>query len=103
MIMTAHVVYDDLDPATIATTSPRIVRDLLRASWGYDGLVVSDDLDMVAAQGLTPAEMADALTAADVDLALVGRDLDRAEALARAFPPAPATRRRLAAALTVNS
>ena len=100
MIMTAHVVYDALDPTTIATTSPVIVRDLLRTRWGYDGLVISDDLDMVAAQGLSPSEMATALTTAEVDLALVGRDLDRAEALARAFLPSPATRRRLAAALS---
>ncbi len=100
MIMTAHVLYDALDPTTIATTSPVIVRELLRTTWGYDGLVISDDLDMVAAQGLSPASLAAALTDADVDLALVGRDLDLAEALARAFPPSPATRRRLEAALS---
>lgn len=100
MIMTAHVVYDALDPAAIATTSVPIVRGLLRDAWGYDGLVITDDLDMAAATApfADAQALAAALDAADVDLALVCRDLDRAEALAAHLAPRPDTDRRLAAA-----
>lgn len=50
-VMTAHVVYPALD-AGPATLSKKIVSDLLRGSFGFDGLVFSDDLEMkgIAAQ-----------------------------------------------------
>ena len=48
-LMTAHVVYPELDSAGIAATfSKPIVTDLLRDAWGYQGVVFSDDLDMKA-------------------------------------------------------
>ncbi len=45
-IMTAHVLFPTLDSVYPATLSVRILRDILRDAWGYDGLVVSDDLEM---------------------------------------------------------
>ena len=47
MLMTAHVVYPAVDerPATLSRTW---LHDILRTQLGYDGLVVSDDLDMKA-------------------------------------------------------
>lgn len=48
MLMTAHVVFDALDPEVPATLSRRVVTDLLRHELGYDGVVVSDDLEMRA-------------------------------------------------------
>jgi beta-N-acetylhexosaminidase len=48
MIMTAHVVFEALDPGVPATLSRRVLGDLLRGELGYRGLVVSDDLDMKA-------------------------------------------------------
>jgi beta-N-acetylhexosaminidase len=47
-LMTAHVVYPALDAANPATLSHAILNDLLRAQWGFDGVVVSDDLSMRA-------------------------------------------------------
>jgi beta-N-acetylhexosaminidase len=48
-LMTAHVVYPELDSAaTLATFSKPILTHLLRDSWGYQGLLFSDDLDMKA-------------------------------------------------------
>ncbi|MBI2567289.1 MAG: beta-N-acetylhexosaminidase [Candidatus Schekmanbacteria bacterium] len=47
-LMTAHVLYPALDADVPATLSPRIIGDLLRGEWGFDGLVFSDDVEMKA-------------------------------------------------------
>ncbi|MGC4091871.1 MAG: beta-N-acetylhexosaminidase [Polyangiaceae bacterium] len=47
-IMSAHVVFSELDAEFPATLSPRVLRGLLRERLGYAGLVVSDDLEMSA-------------------------------------------------------
>jgi beta-N-acetylhexosaminidase len=47
-IMTAHVVVLALDEQEPATLSRRIIDGLLRRELGYDGLVLSDDLEMRA-------------------------------------------------------
>ncbi len=51
MAMTAHVVYDSIDPQRPATTSPKVVRDVIRGEIGFDGLLMSDDLSMKALDG----------------------------------------------------
>ena len=51
MAMTAHVVYEAIDPQRPATTSPKIVRDVIRGEIGFDGLLISDDLSMNALDG----------------------------------------------------
>ena len=48
MMMTAHVVFAALDPLHPATLSEPIVTGLLRNRLGYQGVIVSDDLDMNA-------------------------------------------------------
>lgn len=48
MLMTAHIVFTSLDDAFPATLSPKVITDLLRRKLGYQGVVVSDDLDMKA-------------------------------------------------------
>jgi beta-N-acetylhexosaminidase len=47
-LMTAHVIFRELDPEWPATMSSLIVRAILRNQLGYEGLVVSDDLEMKA-------------------------------------------------------
>lgn len=47
-IMLSHILYPKLDPEWQASLSPFIVNDLLRSHIGYDGLVMTDDLDMKA-------------------------------------------------------
>lgn len=47
-LMTAHVVFDALDPGVPATLSRKIVTDVLRGELGYEGVVFSDDLEMKA-------------------------------------------------------
>lgn len=47
-LMTAHVVFDALDAQRPATLAPAVLTDLLTRRWGYDGVIVSDDIDMRA-------------------------------------------------------
>ena len=51
MAMTAHVVYTALDPRRPATTSRRVMTEVIRKSIGFQGLVMSDDLSMKALSG----------------------------------------------------
>jgi beta-N-acetylhexosaminidase len=47
-IMTAHVLVPSFDDQRPATLSPRIVRELLREELRYEGVILSDDLEMKA-------------------------------------------------------
>ncbi len=51
MAMTAHVVYEAIDPQRPATTSPKVIRDVIRGEIGFDGLLMSDDVSMGALEG----------------------------------------------------
>jgi len=51
MAMTAHVIYDAIDPQRPATTSPKVIRDVIRGEIGFDGLLMSDDVSMNALSG----------------------------------------------------
>lgn len=83
MIMVGHLAYPGLDPTgKPATTSPVLIEELLRSPNGldYDGVVVTDALDMGAVSDQDPGRLAvDALTAG-VDLLLGSPDTVRARA-----------------------
>lgn len=49
--MTAHVVFSALDSDHPASTSDRIIKDIIRGEIGFDGLLMSDDLSMKALRG----------------------------------------------------
>jgi len=49
--MTSHVVYSAVDPSRPATTSPIVIRDIIRERIGFDGLLMSDDVSMKALSG----------------------------------------------------
>ncbi|CAA7623500.1 putative sugar hydrolase/Beta-N-acetylhexosaminidase [Candidatus Terasakiella magnetica] len=49
--MTAHVVYTALDAMAPATTSAKVITEIIRGSLGFDGVLVSDDLSMKALGG----------------------------------------------------
>jgi beta-N-acetylhexosaminidase len=50
-IMTAHILIPALDAERPATLSPAIVDGILKERFGYQGLVLSDDLEMKAISG----------------------------------------------------
>jgi beta-N-acetylhexosaminidase len=117
-VMTAHIVYPQIDPAHPATLSRTILTGLLRESIGYDGVVITDALfmkaiheryghalgavmalqagaDMPLAQG-SQAEQAAAVQAIEAALhqgdllsADVKHSQARLDALAGRFPVAP--------------
>jgi len=51
MAMTAHVVYSALDANNPATMSKKIISGIIRDEFGYDGLIMTDDLSMHALTG----------------------------------------------------
>ena len=67
--MTAHVVYTAWDPDLPASLSASIIDTIIRQRIGFDGLLMSDDLDMKALNGSIP-ELAAGVVAAGCDLAL---------------------------------
>lgn len=79
-IMTAHVRVTSIDDERPATLSRRIVHDLLREELGFNGVIVSDDLEMKAiADAYSPGEAAVAAVAAGCDALLMcgkGRTVD---------------------------
>ncbi len=49
--MTAHVMMQDLDNEEPVTLSHFIINDVIRKTLGFDGLIMSDDIDMKALNG----------------------------------------------------
>ncbi len=69
LAMTAHVVFTAIDPIAPATISATIVRDVIRDSIGFTGLLMSDDISMGALSG-SIAERTRAAIAAGCDVVL---------------------------------
>lgn len=84
--MTAHVVYEALDPAAPATHSRTVIDRIVRDEIGFDGLLMSDDLSMQALSG-SFFDRAQKCFEAGLDLALhCNGDLAEARAVAEAAP-----------------
>ncbi len=96
MAMTCHVVFEAWDPDHPATLSPTVIRDVIRGRIGFDGLLMTDDIDMKALSG-TAGEKAAAAIAAGCDVVLDcwGRMDEMAEIAGRLDDIAPAARARL--------
>jgi beta-N-acetylhexosaminidase len=75
LLLTAHVVYPALDPSGVpATISAPILGDLLRRGLGFDGLIVTDGLEMDGISRLMPqGEAAVRTVEAGVDIVLCVR------------------------------
>jgi beta-N-acetylhexosaminidase len=106
MAMTAHVVYSAIDPDNPATTSGKVIDEIIRGVIGFDGLLISDDSSMNALKG-TLGERAANIVAGGCDIVLhcngvmsemlqvvkevpflSGRALERAVAVEAGFPVA---------------
>jgi len=84
--MTGHIVFDAIDPTGPATTSAKIIRDIIRGWIGFDGLLLSDDVSMKALAGGF-RERTHALFEAGCDIALhCNGVMEEAEAVAAASP-----------------
>jgi beta-N-acetylhexosaminidase len=101
--MTAHVVFTAIDPIAPATVSATIVRDVIRDSIGFQGLLMSDDISMGALAGAV-GERSRAAIAAGCDLVLhCNGDMPEMLAVAGEVPLlAGASARRAVAALAAK-
>ncbi len=85
-MMTAHIVFEAIDPDRPATLSPAVIDRLIRGAIGFDGVLISDDLAMGALRG-PPEERALAALAAGCDLALhCTGEVDDTSAVLKAAP-----------------
>ena len=85
-LMTAHVIFDAIDPEVPATLSSTVISGLLKGELGYDGVVVTDDLEMSAVKdGWGVVDAGVRAIAAGCDLLLVCSDLDACHALREAL------------------
>ncbi|KQX71408.1 glycoside hydrolase family 3 protein [Streptomyces sp. Root1310] len=83
-VMSAHILVPALDPARPATLSPRILTTLLREELGYDGLIVTDGMEMQAVAATYGIERGSVLAvAAGADAICVGGGLADDETVRR--------------------
>jgi beta-N-acetylhexosaminidase len=84
--MSAHVVFTAFDADAPASTSKRVIEEVIRGGIGFAGLLMSDDLAMQALSG-NVAERAAAVIAAGCDVALAcNGGLEETEAVASVAP-----------------
>jgi beta-N-acetylhexosaminidase len=98
--MTAHVVYEAIDPKAPGTVSRKVIQSVIRKEIGFDGLLMSDDLSMKALGGSFESRT-DKAYAAGCDLVLHCNGVmeEMKSVASRARPLAGAAMRRAKAAL----
>ncbi|MEQ8769720.1 MAG: glycoside hydrolase family 3 N-terminal domain-containing protein [Phycisphaerales bacterium] len=75
-VMISHLVHRGLDPERPCSVSPRVIDGLLRAELGYDGVVVTDSLDMRAvSERFAPGEAGVLALQAGADVVLEANNL----------------------------
>jgi beta-N-acetylhexosaminidase len=94
VVMTGHLLVPALDPDRPATVSRAILTGLLRGELGFEGVVISDDLEMRGiADGWAVPDAAVEFLAAGGDLALICADAEGQRAAIGAVRRAIATGR----------
>ena len=96
-VMLSHIFYSQLDPQWPASLSLQIAKNLLRKQMQFNGLVLTDDLDMGAiAKHYDIQTAVHQILAADIDLTLIchkGPSIEIAfEEMAKEITDAPATK-----------
>ena len=85
-VMTAHIFNANLDPELPATLSPAVVNGMLRQQLGFDGVVISDDMQMRAITDLFKLERAFELAIlAGVDMIAVANNVTYSGSIADRF------------------
>jgi beta-N-acetylhexosaminidase len=101
--MSAHIVYTAWDSENPATLSSRVISNIIREAIGFDGLLLTDDIDMEALTGTVP-ERAERAIAAGCDVVLnCWAKMDDMEGIASRLPPlSPRGQERLTRALDLT-
>jgi len=115
-VMPGHLLVPAIDPDRPTSLSRLALKDLLRDEWGYDGIIITDDLEMGAIEGRydmdqildwgleaevdlflfchTPKKVAEAIDGilarvkeGKVEEARLRRSWDRIQAFKEAYPP----------------
>tara|TARA_R100000005_G_scaffold96248_1_gene81747 strand:+ start:1797 stop:2840 length:1044 start_codon:yes stop_codon:yes gene_type:complete len=85
--MTSHIVFEEIDPHHPATQSAIVIDEVIRGEIGFDGLLLSDDINMQALSGAL-GERAEKALAAGVDIVLhCSGKLDEMREVALNCPP----------------
>ncbi|SEM69711.1 beta-N-acetylhexosaminidase [Lihuaxuella thermophila] len=82
MVMTTHITFPAMDPTPglPATLSKKVLTDLLRNRWGYQGVIITDDMEMGAiAEHFGTGVAAVRAIQAGADVILVGHSLNKQE------------------------
>jgi beta-N-acetylhexosaminidase len=99
-VMIGHIAVPALDPSGAPASVSRAVGDLLRGELGFDGLVVTDAMDMVGAKGAWTGDSAIRAVQAGADMILLPPDPDVAvEALVRSVHEGQLSESRLEASV----
>ena len=77
LIMVGHVILTQVDPQNPASFSKAVVDGIIRQGWGYQGVVVTDDLTMSAAYNHGLCHVMVSSLNAGVDLLLVSYDYEK--------------------------
>ena len=81
-VMLSHIRYISMDPQWPASLSPAIAGELLRTRLGFEGVTLTDDLDMGAiAKHYGPAEVVEQCLKAQIDILLVCHPGDKIPAV----------------------
>ena len=100
MGMTSHIVFEAWDRDRPATLSPVVIEEVIRGRIGFDGLLLTDDIDMKALSGTAGEKAADAIAAGcDVVLDCWARMPEMEEIAGRLGDIAPASLARLERAM----
>ena len=87
LAMTAHIVYPAFDPDRPASTSAVVIDRVIRGAIGFEGVLLSDDINMSALAGSVGQRAASCLSAGcDVALHCSGR-FDEMREVAAILPP----------------
>lgn len=96
MGMTSHIVFEAWDGARPATLSPVVIERIIRGAIGFDGLLMTDDIDMKALSGSAGEKAAGAIEAGcDLVLDCWARMDEMVEIAGRLGPIGEASRARL--------
>lgn len=85
-VMTGHILVPALDAENVATVSPQIVQGLLRQRLAFDGLLLTDAMDMYAVNRLGMRESVRAALRAGIDLVLLAHLPEQLQMTAEMMP-----------------
>jgi beta-N-acetylhexosaminidase len=85
-VLTGHILFPALDAENVATVSRKILTDLLRGEMGYEGLLITDAMDMHAVNRLGKRESVRGALQAGIDLVLLAHLPEQIEMTAEMMP-----------------